>query len=116
MQGDNVVRFLLTVIAAALVVLVIQGFDRSGGGEDEAGELSRGRYTLNMMRSRRGQMLLKLDSHTGRVWRTNPDGSDAWSEVGAGEPSSEPEAEAASPPAGGPGGAGPGAAGAPPPQ
>jgi hypothetical protein len=95
MQGDNVVRFLLTLIAAALIVLVVQGFDRGGASEEVE---AAGRYTLNMLRTRRGLTLLRLDSHTGQVWSTNPDRGDAWTEVGTGsDMAPEPEDAAESP-------------------
>ena len=89
MQGDPFVRFLLAVIAASLLVLVAQGFGI--GAEESEPELEAGRYSLSMMRGRRGQALLRLDTRTGEVWRTTPDGTSEWVLLGVGSESEPAE-------------------------
>lgn len=62
MQADPYTRAVLTVIAVALVLLVVRGF----GSESAEGA---GRYRVLNVRLGRGPAVLRVDSETGDVWR-----------------------------------------------
>jgi hypothetical protein len=71
MPTDAYTKLLLTVIAACLVLLVVQGFRAS---EDATPSAERFRVIPVPM----GRVMLRIDTETGKTWQTPLPGSVEW--------------------------------------
>jgi hypothetical protein len=91
MNTDLTTRILLAGILVCLALLVLQGM---GTRPSDAGA---GRYQVDVVNSRRGVSILRTDTETGQMWRSEDfPGEARWvrlSEPGEGEATPKPSGD-----------------------
>lgn len=67
MQTDSYTKFVLTLVALCLILLVIQGFGRGARGPyaSMGDEASMGRYRIALMAGN----VVRIDTQSGEAWR-----------------------------------------------
>jgi hypothetical protein len=102
MHADSFTKVVLSLILLCLVLLTVRGFAGSSPGDEELNQV--GRFQLEVVKWRRGQVIMRHDTATGETWRMKNFASDQaqWVAMGqepqpggdeAGEAGEEPAPE-----------------------
>jgi hypothetical protein len=74
LANDWYTKLVLTVLAASVAALAVQGL--RGGSEPVVGE---GRFRLQILPM--GRLMVKIDSETGKTWRARFPDPTVWTEI-----------------------------------